>query len=206
MHEIQRVPISDFVGTLRAIPEEEFQQGRILKLMSTLLLTPDSLAQYIHPNQEHYTRNLVYRNELFEVMVVCWDVGQKTPIHNHDNQLGWMSIQRGMLSMQNYRRVSCIHGGAGKDPVHCKAGFPSPVELEEISQIAISGVGAVTTTDRDDSIHEIANLQAFEEPALSVHVYSRPLGTCVVFDLETRTCQRVELSFHSEYGNVVVAA
>ena len=64
----------------------------------------------------------------------------------------------------------------------------------------------MTTTDRDDSIHEIANLHAFQEPALSVHVYSRPLDTCVVFDLETRTCQRVELSFHSEYGNVVVAA
>ena len=206
MHEIQRIPISDFVGTLRTIPEEEFQQGPILKLMSTLLLTPDSLAPYIHPSQERYTRNLVFRSELFEVMVVCWEVGQKTPIHNHDNQLGWMSIQRGMLSLQNYRRVSCIHGGPGKDPVHCKAGFPSPVELEEISQIAISGVGAVTTTDRDDSIHEIANLEGFQEPALSVHVYSRPLDTCVVFDLENQTCQRVQLSFHSEYGKVVAAA
>ena len=82
----------------------------------------------------------------------------------------------------------------------------SPVELEEISQIAISGVGAVTTTDLDDSIHEIANLDGFQEPALSVHVYSRPLDTCVVFDLENQTCQRVPLSFHSEYGKVVAAA
>lgn len=206
MQEIQRISMSDFVSTLRAIPEEEFQQGPILKLMSTLLLTQDSLEPYIHRSQERYTRNLVYRNELFEVMVVCWEPGQRTPIHNHDNQFGWLSIQRGMLSMQNYRRVSCIHGGPGRDPKHCKAGFPSPVELEEISHIAISGVGAVTTTDHDDTIHEIANLKAFDEPALSVHVYSRPLDTCVVFDPQTRTCRRVELSFHSEYGKVVAAA
>ena len=77
------------------------------------------------------------------------------------------------------------------------------LELEEVSHIAISGVGAVTTTDRDDAIHEIGNLQAFGEPALSVHVYSRPLDTCVVFDPVSRTCQRVELSFYSEYGKVV---
>jgi cysteine dioxygenase len=80
------------------------------------------------------------------------------------------------------------------------------VELEEISHIAISGVGAVTTTDHDDTIHEIANLPAFEEPAVSVHVYSRPLDSCVVFDPETRTCRRVRLAFHSEYGKVVAAA
>lgn len=206
MQQLQRIPMGDFVGTLCAIPEEEFQQGRILKLMSALLLTEDSLAPYLHPSSERYTRNLVYRNDLFEVMVLCWDVGQKTPIHNHDNQLGWLSIQKGMLSLQNYRRTSCIHGGPGKDPAHCKAGFPSPVELEEVSRIAISGVGAVTTTDRDDTIHEIANIKAFQEPAVSVHVYSRPLDSCVVFDPETRTCQRVQLLFHSEYGKQVVAA
>jgi cysteine dioxygenase len=206
VQEIQRVSMSHFVTTLRAIPEEEFQQGPILKLMSKLLLTQESLDRYVHRSQERYTRNLVYRNELFEVMVVCWDVGQKTPIHNHDNQLGWLSIQRGMLSLQNHRRISCIHGGPGKDPKHCRAGFPSPVELEEVSNIAISGTGAVTTTDRDDTIHEIANLKAFEGPAVSVHVYSRPLDSCVVFDPVTRTCRRVQLSFHSEYGKVVAAA
>jgi cysteine dioxygenase len=202
---IQRITMGDFVGTLRTLPEEEFTKERILRLMSGLLLTEDSLAPYLHHDPEHYTRNLVFRNDLFEVLLVCWGVGQKTPIHNHDNQRGWLTIQKGMLSIQNYRRVACVHGGPQKDPPGCKGRSPAPVELEEVSRIAISSVGAVTTTDPDDTIHEIGNLEAFQEPAVSIHVYSRPIDSCVVFDPEQRTCRRVTLSYHSRHGKVVDA-
>jgi cysteine dioxygenase len=206
LRQIQRITMGDFVGSLQAIPEAEFTKERVLRLMSCLLLTEDSLAPYVHRHPEHYTRNLVFRNDLFEILVVCWGVGQKTPIHNHDNQLGWLTLQRGMLSVQNYRRVACMHGGPQEDPPSCRGGSPAPVKLEEVSRIAISSVGAVTTTDPDDTIHEIGNLEAFAEPAVSVHVYSRPIDSCVVFDPEDQSCQRVTLSYYSEHGKVVAPA
>ena len=206
MQEIQRIAIGDFIGMLQGIPEDQFEQNRILRLMSRLLVSEESLKPYMHVSPNQYTRNLVFRNELFEVLVLCWGIGHKTPIHNHDNQLGWITVQKGMLSIQNYQRTSCMHGGPGKDPVHCKGSSKRPVELEEVSQIAISSIGAVTTTDREDTIHEIGNLSAFGEPAVSIHVYSRPVDTVVVFDREQKTCQRVQLSYYSEYGKVVAAA
>lgn len=204
---MRRVPIEEFVRELRAIPEAEFTRERILRGMQGLLLAPESLAPYRHFLPEHYTRNLVYRDGLFEVLVICWGVGQKTPVHNHDDQLGWVTVQEGMLSLRNFRRISCAMGGPGDDPNRCRAGFDqAPVVLEEISRIDVAGVGAVTTTDRQETIHQISNTEAFGQPAVSVHVYSRPIDSCVLYDLEKRSCRRVSLSLYSEYGRIVAGA
>lgn len=205
VHPLRRIPMEEFVDGLRAIPRGQFSRENILQRMSNLLLERESLERYCHFIPEFYTRNKVYRNDLFEVLVLCWGVGQGTPVHNHDNQLGWMSVQRGMLSLQNYRRVGCGMGGPGEDPRHCRAGSEEPVLLEETSHVDIAGVGAITTVDRQDTIHAIANLPAFGEPAVSVHVYSRPIDSCVVYDLVNRSCRRVRLSYYSEDGEVVAA-
>ena len=94
-------------------------------------------------------------------------------------------------------------GGPGEDPVGCKAGSLAPVILEETDRVNIASVGAISTVDREDTIHQISNHPAFGEPAISVHVYSKPIDSCVVYDREKRTCKRVQLSYHSEQGRVV---
>ena len=203
MREIRRISADEFVEGLCAIPEAEFTRERVLREMSSLLLDKESLQPYLHFLPERYTRNKLFRNDLFEVIVLCWGVGHRTPVHNHDNQLGWMTVQKGMLSLQSYRRLACAMGGPGADPSGCQAGSETPVILEEDSQIDIASVGAITTVDRQETIHQIGNLPAFEETAVSVHVYSRPIDSCVVYDLQQRTCERVQLSYYSECGKVV---
>ena len=205
MHEIRRIKLDEFVDEIRSIPAERFSRETVLGQMSSLLLDRDSLEPYCHFIPEHYTRNKVFRGDVFEVILLCWGEGHRTPIHNHDNQLGWLSVQRGMLSLQNFRRVGCAMGGPGEDPTHCKAGSKVPVVLEETSHIDIASVGAITTVDREDTIHQLANMKAFGEPAISLHIYSRPIDSCVVYDLENRSCSRVELSYYSEHGRVGAA-
>ncbi len=78
-------------------------------------------------------------------------------------------------------------------------------DLEEIAQIDIASVGAVTTTDREETIHQIANVRTFETQALSVHVYSKPIDSCVVYDLERRSCQRRPLTYYSKHGKVAAS-
>jgi cysteine dioxygenase len=204
VRELRRVAIDELVAGLRGLPESEFTREGVLAQLQGVVLEPDTLTPYTHFSPERYTRNLVFRNELFEVILICWGIGQSTPIHNHDNQLGWVTVQQGMLSLTNYRRISCAMGGPGQDPKRCRAGFDTePVVLEEISRIDVTGIGAVTTTDRKETIHQICNLAAFAEPAVTVHVYSRPIDSCVVYDLDARTCRRTRLSYFSEYGRVV---
>jgi cysteine dioxygenase len=206
VRELRRVGLEALVAELREIPEGAFTREGVLAKLQGVVLDPKTLDPYINFSPDRYTRNLVFRDELFEVILICWGIGQSTPIHNHDNQLGWVTVQQGMLSLTNYRRISCAMGGPGKDPKRCRAGFDTePVVLEEISCIDVAGIGAVTTTDRSETIHQICNLAAFAEPAITVHVYSRPIDSCVVYDLEARTCRRTRLSYFSEYGKVVAA-
>ena len=91
----------------------------------------------------------------------------------------------------------------GKIPTGCKAGSKAPVVLEEDSQIDIASVGAIPTVDREETIHQIGNLEAFGETAVSLHIYSRPIDSCVVYDLKERSCKRVQLSYYSENGKVI---
>jgi len=41
------------------------------------------------------------------------------------------------------------------------------------------------------------------EPVVSVHVYSRPIDSCVAFELETPRCYRRQLRYDSKFGVVI---
>src|SRR5688572_30516840 len=45
-----------------------------------------------------YTRNLVHREEHYELLLLCWGAGQKSPIHNHQGQRCWMAVLEGEIS------------------------------------------------------------------------------------------------------------
>ena len=56
--------------------------------------------------------------------------------------------------------------------------------------------------DKVQTIHQVV-VQG-SEPVISLHIYSRPIDSCVAFDLAQRRCYRRELSYYSKYGDVVV--
>ena len=43
-----------------------------------------------------------------------------------------------------------------------------------------------------------------EEPVVSVHIYSRPIDSCVAFDLEAPRCYRRQLRYFSKFGDVMM--
>ena len=56
--------------------------------------------------------------------------------------------------------------------------------------------GAVNTVDKVQTIHQVVVQGG--EPVISLHIYSRPIDSCVAFDLEERRCYRRELSYYSQ--------
>ena len=52
-----------------------------------------------------------------------------------------------------------------------------------------------------DPVHRVVNPREFNERAVSLHVYSRPFDTCVVYSPEQGTCGEIKLHFNTEYGN-----
>lgn len=188
---VRRVALQEVVDDLRAIPESEFTLERLDNYLTGLILDPATLEPYLNFQENAYTRNLVYRDALFEVLVLCWDIGQKTPVHNHRGQLGWMSVQQGMLSILNYKRVDCSAA------CHLESRW-SKVELA--SDIPIAGIGFVSHVCRKETLHQISNDPAFQQRAVSLHIYSRPFDSCVVYDVAGESCSDKKLSNFTEGG------
>ncbi len=66
----------------------------------------ESLQPYLFWNPQHYTRNLIDKTELYELLAICWEPGMRSSIHNHKGQNCWMAAPVGRLAVQNYRLIS----------------------------------------------------------------------------------------------------
>src|ERR687888_432855 len=98
--------IQAFVEGLGRIPESEFTVPVVARYIEQTPVAPESLGPYLFYEPTHYTRNLVYKCGLFEVIAVCWEKGQSSPVHNHQGQRCWMAVPTGRLAVQNYELLS----------------------------------------------------------------------------------------------------
>jgi hypothetical protein len=57
--------------------------------------------------------------------------------------------------------------------------------------------------DPQEPVHRVYNPREFHQRAVSLHVYSRPFDTCVVYSQEQRTCGVIKLHYQTEYGKPV---
>ena len=184
---IKRVHIDQFVAELRKFPESAFDQTeQIRKFLQDTPLNPESIAPYLTWDRQHYTRNLIDKTPLYELMAICWEVGQISSIHNHKDQNCWMAVPIGRLQVENFR---VIHQdlSAGK----------SNIKSTEIVEMNISHPCAV---DPLEPVHRVLNPREFNHRAVSVHVYSRPFDTCVVYSADQGTCGEIQLHYTTQYG------
>lgn len=183
---VRLVGIDRFVEGLRRVPE--LAPGRINVYLQTHRVRPDSLRPYLFFSDASYTRNLIFKNDLFELLALCWEVGQVSRIHNHRDQQCWMTVPMGKLKNQNYRVLE-------RDPVKqtCRL---------EPSRSCLITPSAPLEVDQDEPVHQVLNLAEYGERAVSLHLYSRPFNTCEVYLPEKGIYCDVPLSYTSEYGRL----
>jgi cysteine dioxygenase len=184
--------IDRFVEGLCRIPETDFVEGPVDEHLRASPVDPASLAPYLFFEPTHYTRNLVYKCGLFELILICWDVGQASRIHNHAGQRCWMAVPIGRLAVQNYRVV-----GLDEETGFCR--------LEEASRLEMDPAHP-THVQAELPVHAVLNLPEYGERAASLHVYSRPYDRCLVYDLQKNSYMEVPLFYDSEYGRRVAPA
>jgi len=54
--------------------------------------------------------------------------------------------------------------------------------------------------DPREPVHRVYNPREFNQRAVSLHVYSRPFDSCVVYSPEQGTCGEIKLHYTTEYG------
>jgi cysteine dioxygenase len=179
-------PLQEFIDGLCAIAPGAFTVDRVARFTEETPVAPDSLTPYLFFEPTHYTRNLIYRCDLFELMAICWEVGQSSRIHNHQDQNCWMTVPMGRLAVQNYEVEA-------QDPAR---GY---CELREANRLLMDA-SHPSHVEQELPVHAVLNLPEFQERAVSLHVYSHPYDRCLVYTPEKNTYCEVPLFFDSEYG------
>jgi cysteine dioxygenase len=181
------VSIQTLVEGLRGLPESAFDHTEVLRrVLQDTPVSADSLAPYLNWDRQHYTRNLIDRTALYELMAICWEVGQASSVHNHRDQNCWMAVPIGRLLVENFHLVH-------QDLQRGRS------QLERTSTVEMN-IAQPCAVDPADPVHRVVNPREFNERAVSLHVYSRPFDTCVVYSPEQGTCGEIKLHFNTEYG------
>jgi cysteine dioxygenase len=187
MSEPDCISISELVnGVQRRL--EAGQPDQVTDYLNATRIQSESLVPYTHFRDAHYSRNLIFKNELFEMLLLCWGVGHRSWIHNHRGQHCWMAVVQGTLSVRNYKRLGCDQQ-------------LRTTQLEPLSEAFISP-GGLAKVDPDEPVHVVWNPAELNQPAMSIHIYSQPFDTCVVYDDEQGFCRDITLFYTSEYGVV----
>lgn len=192
------VPLSRFLDEIKQISAGYPTKPQLCDLLTRWTIEPKDLAPYEHWQADRHTRNLIYKNERIELMLLCWPAGAVTPAHTHNGQLGWMAMVSGRLKVENFRFLECDRPEnqevAGID---CLAGATS-ITMEKLHEEVCVPGGPLNTVDKQQTIHRILNPLEWNERAVSLHVYSLPIDSCVVFDLEAQKCWRRDLKYDNE--------
>jgi cysteine dioxygenase len=187
---VHKVSIQDFVNNLQKLTARDFESVEgPLEYLRANPVDPESLEPYLFWNQQHYTRNLIDKTELYELLAICWEVGMGSSIHNHKDQNCWMAAPLGRLSVCNYRVIE-----EDLSAQRCDIVPTDVVEINAANPVAV---------DPLNPVHDVRNPREFGERAVSLHIYSRPFDSCIVYSVEQHTCGEIGLRYNSMYGKPV---
>ena len=130
-------------------------------LITTFKPDPAEIQPYVHFTANRYSRNLVRKTDLYEVLVLCWRAGQRSPIHDHGDSICAVYTMEGKLSADNYRRTPSGH-----------------IRVDYSEDFAPGSVLSIQTSE----IHQVSNLQDSED-LVSVHFYVTPLENNRVYSV-----------------------
>lgn len=152
-----------------------------VKVAKNMKLCKSQFQEYAHWGPEGYTRNCIERNEVFELILICWNPGVCTSVHGHSNQRCWVYQIEGQMTEVRYRPDE--NG-----------------ELVECNRLELTPERLVYMDDHM-GYHALCNTNG--ERAMSLHLYASPIDTCKVFDEDNEGFRQKTLHYHSYKGKIV---
>ncbi len=162
--------IQSLSGLISALSEEK--NGGYSAIFKSLELPISELDSYISWEENCYTRNCIVANEDFELILICWDKGQKTAIHDHDGEDCWVYALDGEfreeIYAENKQKLSLV-----------KTIDAYPKDILYIADFK--------------GFHSLENRS--NKRSLSLHLYAKPIKNCLVYCTKENQFVRKELSY-----------
>jgi cysteine dioxygenase len=141
------------------IPGNEIRLG-----LESLNLDRDALLEWVYFDERAYQRNLIHCTDAYEVLVLCWRSGQRSPIHDHSQSTC------GVLVVEGVATETVFLARPGERLIKTRA------RRIEAWSIIVS---------RGDDIHQILNMESLGTDLVSLHVYSPPLRRNRYYSIDT---------------------
>ena len=185
---MQSINVTELIDGLRVIPDHEFTCDYVYEYLGDHPVDVASIEKFFFWSPNFYTRNLIYKDDRFEMMAICWEPGQVSRVHNHCDQRCWMTVPVGRLKGQNFA-VDEMDESRG----YCKLRETDAFELAECLAAKV---------ELEEPIHQILNLPEFDDRAVSLHIYSKPYDHCISYCRDTDTFKDVKLFYTSVDGKL----
>ncbi len=157
--------IDDLVVALRELGEV-LQPVRVAAALRGTRIDERTLTPYLSWAPGRYTRNLVVRDDAFELIAICWDKDARSAIHDHADSDCAFVLQSGAITCENFRIAWRDGTPAGK------------CELSQTSTRTLHR-GDIDMRSGHLSVHRVG---ASDGRAVTLHVYAKPIDACLQFD------------------------
>jgi cysteine dioxygenase len=157
--------IDDLVAALREFGDV-LQPVRVAATLRGVRIDERTLASYLTWSSGRYTRNLVARDDAFELIALCWDKDARSAIHDHADSDCAFVLQSGAITCENFR----VAYPDGYDK--------GPRDLARTTTRTLRE-GEIDMRSGHLSVHRVG---ACDGRAVTLHVYAKPIDACRVFD------------------------
>ena len=154
-------PIQQLIGFLESLTERAPVED-LGRFLAGLDITLADLEPFICFGDKMYRRNMIRENEWYELLCICWQSGQRSPIHNHAGSTCGLKIMQGTATETTFEKTP--------------SGHIKPITSSDFS-------AGLVCSSQDDEIHQVSNLQAIGSNLVTLHVYSPPLRRMDTFSL-----------------------
>ncbi|MGI9516326.1 MAG: cysteine dioxygenase [Pirellulaceae bacterium] len=153
---------------------DELDQSVNLEILKNLLqqlqIDSSEVREYMNFDDIRYLRNLVRRTDHYEALFLCFEAGQRTPIHDHSGSACGVRVIEGAAMETIFERT--------------EDGWLYATGTSELP-----ATGVVGSEDMD--IHQLSNLQSGGKRLVTLHIYSPPLGEVGNYSIEDNSVTRV---------------
>ena len=151
-------------------------KSEIDEIVSKISIPISEFEKFTNWEEGYYTRNCIVRTDNFELLLICWKPGQKTPIHCHNKQNCWMYIVSGEVTEHQYK--------------FDKNEMPIKIKTSQLES------GKSFYINDEIALHQLQNKT--NSPCLSLHLYANPIDTCSYFDEESASYKDIKLRYTNE--------
>lgn len=183
-----RLAMDDFILETMRSPIDGLQLSQLQTWVADLDLKDDLFRHHISFCSQGYRRTLVCRTSRFDLLILCWQPGQSTTIHDHTHSLNVTRVYRGELTSRLFETVKPTYARCCPE-ISASIHSQPTVQLQHEERLQSD---ALATVDRYQ-IHQLANTST--ENLVTLHVYARPLKSIQIYCPESGQVEQMPVHY-----------